>query len=90
MIGRILHGEGLEHLSAMMEKGVAKYDKFIKDLHLSLIKYVENLWNKTMDLISNYWRRSLQKIEPSIIKFLHYVETVVWNISREIFGNLLQ
>lgn len=38
VIGRILHGESLEHLSAMMEKAVEKYDKFIKDLHLSFIK----------------------------------------------------
>lgn len=86
IIGRVFHGEALVHLTSLMEKGVAKYDKFIKDLHLSLIKYVEHMWARMTDAVMNYWKRSLQKIEPSIIKFLHYLETVVWNVSKEVFG----
>lgn len=83
---RIIHGESLEHLSVMMEKMVERYDKFIKDLHLSIIKYVENMYNKVTGMMSSYWKRLLHNIEPSIIKFAHYVETMMWNISKEVFG----
>lgn len=84
-----MHGESLEHLSGIIERVVEKYDKFIKDLHLKLIKHVEHLWATMTDMISNYWKRSLHRIEPSIIKFLHYMETMIWNISKEIFGKLI-
>ncbi|CAD7080164.1 unnamed protein product [Hermetia illucens] len=85
MISKFLHGEALEHLSGFMGKAVEKYDKFVKDLHLSLIKYVENLWNKFAIVLENYWKTTLRKLEPHIIKFLHYIETALWNISKEIF-----
>lgn len=88
MITRVLHGESLGHVSGMLEKMVEKYDKFIKDLHLSVIKYAENMYNRLTELMTNYWKKLLQNIEPSIIKFAHYVETMVWNISKEIFGKL--
>jgi hypothetical protein len=38
VLGQILHGEALEHMTGIMEKAVEKYDKFIKDLHVSFIK----------------------------------------------------
>lgn len=69
-----------------MEKAIEKYDKFIKDLHISFIKYVENLWNKFWMMISNYWKSVLKRIEPHVFTFFHYVESAAWNISKEVFG----
>lgn len=85
LISRILHGESLDQVSGIMEKMVEKYDKFIKDLHLSVIKYAENVYNNVVNMLSNYWKKMLQNIEPTIIRILHYVETTLWNASKEVF-----
>lgn len=87
LLSGIFSGEAMNHLSALMELGVQKYDKFVKDLHLSFIKYVENIWTKLTQSIVAYWKGILHKLEPSIIKLVHYLETVAWNISKEVFGN---
>lgn len=86
ILSGIFSGEAMGHLSALMEKGVQKYDKFVKDLHLSFIKYVGNIWTKITESVVAYWKGILRKLEPSIIKLVHYLETVVWNISKEVFG----
>lgn len=86
MIGRIFKGNALEHVTELMEKGIAKYDKMVKDLHVSFIKYVEQTWYRIADAISNYWQATLRRIEPTLMQFLHYMESMVWNISKEVFG----
>lgn len=82
----IFSGEAMIHLSALMEQGVQKYDRFVKDLHLSFIKYVENIWTKLSQSVTAYWNGILHKLEPSIIRLVHYLETVAWNVSKEVFG----
>lgn len=84
VIGRIFHGEALSYVSVLVEKAVITYDKLIKDLHLSFIKYVQNMWNRLSNSIMDYWRGILDRIQPSIMKFFHYTESVLWNISQEI------
>lgn len=86
LISRILHGESLDQVSGMMEKMVEKYDKFIKDLHLSVIKYAENMYNNVVNMLSSYWKKMLQNIEPTIIRILHYVETTLWSASKDVIG----
>lgn len=86
LISRILHGESLDQVSGMMETMVEKYDKFIKDMHLSVIKYAENMYNNVVNMLSSYWKKMLQNIEPTIIRILHYVETTLWNASKEVIG----
>lgn len=48
---------------------------------------MENLWNKVSTFLWNHWHSFLQTIEPTFIKFLHYLESVLWKASREILGN---
>lgn len=86
MISRLLHGESLGEVSGMMDKMVEKYDKFIKDLHLSVIKYAENMYNNVVNMLSSYWKKMLQNIEPTIIRILHYAETTLWNASKDVIG----
>lgn len=88
LLSGIFSGEAMVHLSALMESAVQKYDKFVKDLHLSFIKYVENIWTRITQSIVAYWKGILHKLEPSILRLVHYVETVAWNISKEVFGNV--
>lgn len=85
-VANVFHGDALEYFSKLMETAVTKYDRFMKDLHLSLIKYVENAWNRITNAIFEYWQRFLQRIEPTILKIAQYLETVLWNISNEVFG----
>lgn len=86
MIGRLFHGEAIIQLSDLLEKGVAQYDRVVKDMHLSFIKYVEKVWTKLSSSIINYWERSLERIAPNLFKFFHYVESVAWSIIKEIMG----
>ena len=37
-------------------------------------------------MLSSYWKKLLQNIEPTIIRILHYVETTLWNASKEVIG----
>jgi hypothetical protein len=69
-----------------METLIEKYDKFVKNLHLSFIKYVEKMWTNLVNVITNYWNKMLKNIEPAAIKFVHYMDTVVWNVCKELFG----
>lgn len=84
-LNRIFHGEAMAYVSSIVEKAIYKYDRFIKDLHLSFIKYVQNIWNTISNTITNYWRRMLEKIQPMVMRFIHYGEALLWNISQEIF-----
>lgn len=84
-LNRIFHGEAMTYMSSLVEKALYKYDRFIKDLHLSFIKYVQNIWNIISDTLMDYWRRLLEKIQPMVMRFIHYAETLLWNISQEIF-----
>lgn len=88
LIGRLFHGEALEHVTAVLERGVAKYDQIVKDLHVKFIKYVERMWTRISDTLVKYWQRSMERIEPSLFQFIHHIESVVWNISQEIFNFL--
>lgn len=65
---------------------VEKYDKFIKDLHLSVIRYAENTYNYVVNMLGSYWKKILQNIEPTIIRILHYLETTLWSVSKEVLG----
>ncbi|XP_037927466.1 apolipophorins [Teleopsis dalmanni] len=85
VISRFFHGESLQYLSTLLEKGVQKYDKFVKDLHISFIKYVENLWNKFWTMMSNYWRGVLKRLEPHVFKAMSLIEATAWDFSKELF-----
>lgn len=84
-ISRFFHGDSLSYISSIMEVGLDKYDKFMKDLHLTSIKYVEKIWNNFWNMASNYWKSVLKRIEPHLYKFAHYLEGAIWNVSQEVF-----
>lgn len=69
-----------------MERLVEKYDKFVKDIHVWFIKYMEELWQQVYVTAVDNWRKMLRKIEPAFITFAHYVETTVYRASKEVLG----
>lgn len=84
IVAAILRGDSLSQVTNIVEKLVEKYDKFVKDLHVSFIKYIENLWYKLSQSISQQWNRFLLMVEPLFIRFIHYLDTVAWKASKEI------
>ncbi|XP_076235875.1 apolipoprotein lipid transfer particle [Calliopsis andreniformis] len=80
----ILRGDSISQVANIIEKLIEKYDKFVKDLHVSFIKYIENLWVKISQSISQQWNRFLLTVEPLFIRFIHYLEAVVWKASKEV------
>lgn len=86
MFNQLLEGSSLDHITKFLEGIIEKYDAFVKDLHATFINYVETMWDNMARTIAVYWNRVLQNIEPQIIRSIHYIESVVWGISTEIFG----
>lgn len=84
----VLRGDSVSQVANIIEKLIEKYDMFIKDLHVSFIKYVENLWNTIFSSISEQWYRILKLMEPLFIRLIHYLETVVWKASKEMLDFL--
>lgn len=84
----VLRGDSLSQVANIIEKLIEKYDVFIKDLHVSFIKYIENLWDTIFSSISDQWYRFLKLMEPLFIRFVHYVETLVWKASKEMLDFL--
>ncbi|XP_034937258.1 uncharacterized protein Apoltp [Chelonus insularis] len=84
IVSAILKGESITQIANIIEQIVEKYDRFIKDLHVSFKKYVENLWNKLSITISRQWDKILRMVEPIFIRILHYLEAVLWKASKEI------
>lgn len=80
----ILRGDMISELATIIDKMLERYDKFVKDLHVSFIKYIWNLWEQMSHSISRQWNRFLLLVEPFFIRFIHYLETVVWKASKEV------
>lgn len=52
IISAILRGESMNHIANVAEKLIMKYDMFVKELHVSFIKYIEYLYDKIYQSIS--------------------------------------
>ncbi|XP_069692884.1 uncharacterized protein Apoltp isoform X2 [Periplaneta americana] len=89
-INGLLKGDSTAQITALLERFVEKYDRFIKDLHVAFIKQMENLWNKVSTFLWNHWHNFLQTIEPTFIKVLHYLESMVLKASNEILDFLYE
>lgn len=88
ILGRIFHGDALGYLSGMMEKAVYTYDKCIKDLHLTLVKHVQNIYDRIINSITNQWRLLLDRITPTVMNIIQSSESLVVDISQEIYDFL--
>jgi len=88
IIAAVLRGDSVSQVANIIEKLIEKYDMFIKDLHVSFIKYIENLWDTIFSSILDQWNRFLKVIEPLFIRFIHYLETLVWKASKEVLDFL--
>lgn len=78
-----MQGDTVEHISEALKQLVEKYDNFIKDMHVAFIRYMEQLWKHTYTVMVDNWHKTLAMIEPTFLKFVHYLETIVWNTSKE-------
>ena len=59
MFNQIMQGNSLEYLTKFMEIVIEKYDRFIKDLHISFMSYVETLYDNIVSLCDNLQKNKL-------------------------------
>lgn len=85
-INTFFHGQPLKYLTDFLEKGFQKYEKFVKEVHISFINQVEAMWSKISNIISTYVREVLKRLEPHIFKGISYLEKIAWDLSKEIFN----
>lgn len=85
----LITGDPIVHLSTALEKILEKYDGYIKNLHITMLQYIESLWTKTYDLLVENWHKFLTSLEPTFLRFAHYVETMAWTTGREVLGEIL-
>lgn len=78
----------MEYVSEALAELVEKYDNFIKDMHVSFIRYIDKLWKQTYTMIIDNWHKTLASIEPTFIKIVHYLESVLWGASKEFLGKI--
>jgi len=89
-INSILKGDATAQITAVLEKLIETYDRTIKDLHVAFMKQMENFWNKVSASFWSHWHHFLKTIEPTFIKFIHFLESVLWKASREILDFLYE
>ncbi|XP_073994094.1 apolipoprotein lipid transfer particle isoform X2 [Rhodnius prolixus] len=83
-------GETMEQISQYLQGVASKYDKIIKEMHISFLHYMEELWNETGNVIAQYWLRTLRTIEPTFIQFAHHIENVFWEGSKKVLEFLYE
>lgn len=84
IVAAVLRGDSVSQVANIIERLIEKYDMFIKDLHVSFIKYIENLWDTIFSSLSQQWHRFLKLMEPLFIRFIHYLEAAVWKAGKEV------
>nr|CAD7407930.1 unnamed protein product [Timema cristinae] len=89
-INGILKGESSEQISEIFQGFVQKYDKFIKELHVSFVKHLEELWHGLSAMVQHHWNTMLETIEPTFIHLIHYLEALSWKASKEILDFLYE
>lgn len=85
----LINGDPVEHISKLFENLIERYDNFIKNVHVSVIQYMETLWSQISALVVEHWHKTLAAIEPTFLKLIHYIESIVWNTGKEFLGNFL-
>ncbi|KAF7269539.1 hypothetical protein GWI33_017432 [Rhynchophorus ferrugineus] len=79
----LINGDPVKHLTEMLEKVVDRYDVFIKNAHVAVLQYMEKLWSETYNLIVQNWHQTLAALEPTFLKFIHYLETIAWTTGKD-------
>lgn len=86
LIHQILHGDSSAQLSSLLEEWIARYDRTVRDLQMTVLRHIETLYNNITDSISEAWTKLLRSVEPTYIQILHYIEEIAWHASHEILG----
>lgn len=85
IFNKLLQGNLLDKITDFFESVLDKYDSFAKELHLTFLQAIENVWDNFIDTLNIYWNRILQNIEPQVLNSIHYIESFVWSVCNEVF-----
>lgn len=85
-VNGLFQGDSVEHISEALKQLIERYDKFIKEMHVSFIQYMEQLYKETYAIMLDSWHKTLAAIEPTFIKIVHYLETLAFKGGKEFLG----
>lgn len=85
IFNKLLQGNSMQYITNLLEIVIEKYDRFVKELHVTFLQTIETIWDNFMVTLNIYWNRILQNIEPQVLNSIHYAESFVWSICNEVF-----
>ncbi|CAH0598289.1 unnamed protein product [Chrysodeixis includens] len=92
-VNKVLEADFMELVSDRLEAMILQYDTFIRDLHMKFLEYWELTWVNATNRFSKYWHEVLKSIEPLFFQVLHYTESfvfAVWKNVMDFFYNRTQ
>ncbi|XP_050528812.1 uncharacterized protein LOC126898616 isoform X2 [Daktulosphaira vitifoliae] len=76
ILKRLMEGEAFVYLSDLLSSSMSKYDKLIRDVHISFIRYVESMLEESSNTVAGYWSNVMKTIEPTVLQIFHHIESV--------------
>ncbi|CAH1641791.1 unnamed protein product [Spodoptera littoralis] len=83
-VNKVLEADFMELVSDRLEAMILQYDNFIRDLHMKFLEYWEETWVNATNRLSKYWHEVLKSIEPLFFKVLHYSESFVFAVGKNV------
>ncbi|KAH9643130.1 hypothetical protein HF086_010582 [Spodoptera exigua] len=83
-VNKVLEADFMELVSDRLEAMILQYDTFIRDLHMKFLEYWEETWVNATNRLSKYWHEVLKSIEPLFFKVLHYSESFVFAVGKNV------
>ncbi|VVC30431.1 Hypothetical protein CINCED_3A001550 [Cinara cedri] len=84
LLKRLMEGEAIVYVSDFINSSMIKYDKLIRDVHISFIRYVESMLEESSDTVAAYWGNVLKTIEPTVVQIAHHVEAVFVTATKQV------
>lgn len=81
-----INGDPIENVSKGLGKLLEKYDNYIKNLHITVLQYIESLWYQTYNMFVENWYSFLAGLEPTFLKVAHYIEAMAYSTGGELLG----
>ncbi|XP_060856834.1 uncharacterized protein LOC132934536 [Metopolophium dirhodum] len=84
MLKRLMEGEAFVYVSDFINSSMVKYDKLIRDVHISFIRYVESMLEESSNTVAAYWSNVLKTIEPTVVQIFHHIEAVFVSATKHV------
>ncbi|XP_025406452.1 uncharacterized protein LOC112680523 [Sipha flava] len=84
LLKQLMEGEAIVYVSDFISSSMVKYDKLIRDVHISFIRYVESMLEESSNTVAAYWSNVLKTIEPTVVQIFHHIEAVFVTATKQV------